>query len=47
MAELHLQESINPEYSQGYSADVDIIRGQEYPLLNGTNVLCLSPHTLC
>ncbi|KAJ5467487.1 Aminotransferaseclass V/Cysteine desulfurase [Penicillium sp. IBT 31633x] len=39
MAELHLQESINPEYSQGYSADVDIIRGQEYPLLNETTYL--------
>lgn len=28
-------------YSHGYSADVDTIREQEYPLLNGMNTL---PH---
>lgn len=35
MAELDLQGSVHPEYSQGYSTDVDRIREQEYPLLNG------------
>lgn len=36
-------------YSEGYSADVDAIRGQEYPLLNGRKFTynlagyCLSP----
>lgn len=29
-------------YSHGYSADVDTIREQEYPLLNGMNI---SPHS--
>ncbi|KAJ5129861.1 uncharacterized protein N7515_005900 [Penicillium bovifimosum] len=33
------QGSTYPKYSQGYSADVDIIREQEYPLLNETTYL--------
>lgn len=42
MAESTFQESVHPKYSQGYSADVDIIRDQEYPLLNGTSARLLS-----
>ncbi|KAF4762189.1 hypothetical protein HAV15_006652 [Penicillium sp. str.  len=39
MVESTFQGSVHPKYSQGYSADVDIIRDQEYPLLNGTTYL--------
>ncbi|KAI2712674.1 hypothetical protein CBS147354_7861 [Penicillium roqueforti] len=39
MVESTFQGSIHSNYSQGYSADVDIIRDQEYPLLNGTTYL--------
>lgn len=42
MAESSFQGSVHPKYSQGYSADVDIIRDQEYPLLNGTSAHLLS-----
>jgi hypothetical protein len=31
-------ESPGAGYGQGYSADVDTIREQEYPLINGTNI---------
>lgn len=34
MAAPDILESV-PEYSQGYSTDVDTIREKEYPLLNG------------
>jgi molybdenum cofactor sulfurtransferase len=42
MVESTFQGSTHSKYSQGYSADVDIIREQEYPLLNGTSVHLLS-----
>lgn len=42
MVESTFQGSIHSNYSQGYSADVDIIRDQEYPLLNGISVRLLS-----
>ncbi|KAJ6043943.1 uncharacterized protein N7446_002139 [Penicillium canescens] len=39
MAESDTEWPISAEYSQGYSVDVDIIREQEYPLLNETTYL--------
>ncbi|KAJ5550412.1 hypothetical protein N7461_005110 [Penicillium sp. DV-2018c] len=39
MAESDRQEPVSPKYSQGYSGDVDVIREQEYPLLNETTYL--------
>ncbi|KAJ5748739.1 uncharacterized protein N7511_010435 [Penicillium nucicola] len=39
MTEPGSERPVSPEYSQGYSADVDIIREQEYPLLNETTYL--------
>jgi hypothetical protein len=46
MAGSTCQGLVHPNYSQGYSADVDVIRDQEYPLLNGTNAQLLhSIHT--
>ncbi|CAG8110602.1 unnamed protein product [Penicillium salamii] len=34
-----IQEGVPMEYCRGYSADVDVIRREEYPLLNGTTYL--------
>lgn len=41
MAAIENAEQTSIEYSRGYSADVDIIREQEYPQLNGTNTKSL------
>jgi hypothetical protein len=36
MAEIGNAENTLAEYGRGYSAEVDTIREQEYPLMNGT-----------
>lgn len=35
MAEIVRAEDAQPDYCRGYSADVDTIREQEYPMMNG------------
>ena len=47
MAESDTEWPISAEYSQGYSVDVDIIREQEYPLLNGTSIPLLTSCNQC
>lgn len=39
MAEIGNTENTLAEYGRGYSAEVDTIREQEYPLMNGTQPL--------
>lgn len=39
MAQTHTSNPPQIAYCQGYSVDVDTIREQEYPLLNGTTFL--------
>jgi hypothetical protein len=38
MTESDIDRPISAEYGQGYSNDVDKIREQEYPLLNGMKI---------
>jgi molybdenum cofactor sulfurtransferase len=47
MAESDTERPISAAYSQGYSVDVDIIREQEYPLLNGTSIHLLISYNPC
>ncbi|CAG8053722.1 unnamed protein product [Penicillium olsonii] len=39
MTKSDVKESLPMEYCRGYSADVDVIRREEYPLLDGTTYL--------
>lgn len=44
MADVDKAENAQTDYCRGYSADIDTIREQEYPLMNGISLTPVQAH---